>query len=99
GQRRSAEGPAFSMQRVPGRCVKCGFGTYNFDRRIFCTGSDGITGYQTTATDRNDECVDIVDVLEHFECDRALPCDNTRIVVRVNEHQAALSLNSFAARL
>lgn len=50
---------------------------------------DGHAGDQTAATDRNDEHLKVRHRLQHLECDGALACDDQRIVVGMNQRQAA----------
>ena len=50
---------------------------------MFC--SYGNARNQPTTPDGYYKYVQVRNVLQHFEADRALACDNSRVVVRVNE--------------
>ena len=53
---------------------------------------EGDTGDQSAATDRHDDRIHILELVEDLETDRALACDDRIVVVRMDEGHARLLL-------
>ena len=54
-------------------------------------------GDQTAAADRHDDCVHIGQLVEDFETNRSLPCDDQLVIIRMNEGHAGLLLQLHGA--
>ena len=71
----------------------------DLDRRRPGAGGDGVAGDQPAAADRDHQGVEVVRVLEHFQRDGALARDHQRVVVGVDEGEAALGGKRLRAHL
>ena len=99
GKRRAADRPPLVMQRVPHRRVKRGFHADDLDLRLHRARGDGVARNQAAAADRDHQHIEIGSLLEHLERDGALPGNDARVVIRMDQREPALGLHAFAARL
>ena len=60
---------------------------------------DGVAGDQAAAADRNDQHVEIGDILEHLERDRALAGDHVRVVIGMHPDELPLGRDRLGAHL
>ena len=98
-QRRPAERAILAAERVPERRIERRLDPDDLDRRRPGAGGDGVAGDQPAAADRDHQGVEVVRVLEHFQRDRALARDHQRVVVGMDEGEAALGGERLRAHL
>ena len=96
---RAAERKVSAVERVPERWIERGLRPDDLDRRLARTGGDRIAGDEPAAADGNDQRVEVGGVFQHFERDGALAGDHQRIVIGVDEGQAALARDGLRAHL
>ena len=87
------------MERVPDGRIERGFGPHDFYAAAFATRCDDVACNKSASPDGKHENVQVVNVFQHFECDRSLPGYDTGVVIRMNEQKPALRLDLFAMRL
>ena len=88
-----------AVQRVPERGIERGLRSDDLDRRLDSARRHRVAGDQAAAADRDHQHVEIGDLLQHFERDRALAGDHARIVVGVNPGETALTCDRLGADL
>ncbi len=99
GERRPAARPVGAVERVPHRRVERGFRPHHLDPRPHRARRDRVAGDQPAAADRDHQHVEIGDLLQHLQRDRALAGDDQGVVVGVDPGQVALLRERGGARL
>jgi hypothetical protein len=69
------------MDRIPHRGVERAFDADDLDRGFDRMRRNGIAGDESAAADRNDQDLELRNVLKHFRRDGALAGDDMRVVI------------------
>ena len=99
GQRRAAERTVFAVQGIPERWVERGLRPDDLDCGLARAGGDRGAGNKPAAADGDHQRIEVGRVLQHLQCDGALARDHQRVVIGMDEGQAALAANGFGAKL